>query len=100
MNFGTTENPCYEESLYWTWVYGGKREGKCKTSHITMTGGKVTGIVGGGYGNYSSVGSTLVEMSGGEVEKIYGGGSTQSVVLGSTEVRLTGGMVRMWLVGG
>ncbi len=64
---------------------------------IHITGGKVRyQVYGGGNGNNSTVGSTKVIIEGGEMSSLYGGSYTGAVT-GAATVKITGGTVAGYL---
>ena len=79
-------------------IYGGrKRNALTGDTSITMTGGKVNHIYGGGDGNVT--GSTSVVMTGGDVGELHGGGK-DGTVTGDTSVAVSGGKVSTLCGGG
>ncbi|MCD7994975.1 MAG: S-layer homology domain-containing protein [Clostridia bacterium] len=122
-SLGTPEATGYDLSSYT--IYGGSYNTNLDSdTTITMTGGKVTTIIGGGsggtvknasisieggeatyvYGGGSDANSdvtdnTSVTISGGELGDVYGGG-TESNVTGNTSVLIEGGTVTSRVLGG
>lgn len=66
---------------------------------ITMLGGKITNIFGGGYGAAATVsGSTNITVNGGWMYNCMGGG--YSGMVGSTNVTVNGGTIKLCILGG
>ena len=72
-------------------IYGGCESDTCESASVTMTGGTVHGIYGGGGGyNAKVTGNTSVVISGGTVDgNVVCGGGTASVD-GSATVQISG----------
>ena len=69
-------------------IYGGGAEDITGATKITITGGKVNSIYGGGY--YKTVtGNTEVTVEGGKINRVYGG-SYYGNVAGDTSVTISG----------
>ena len=87
-------------------IYGGYYNSNYTgNTMITMTGGTVKTIYGGGYGyyEYSKVtGDTTVIISGGTVKTIYGGGNAEdyTTLTGNTNVIVSGGTINNIYGGG
>ena len=74
-------------------VYGGSNSsGTVTNSHVTMSGGTVSNVFGGGLGASTVIGAnTEVTVSGGTISNnVYGGGE-EGTVTGSTTVTVSGG---------
>ncbi|MDY3619483.1 S-layer homology domain-containing protein [Agathobaculum sp.] len=81
-------------------IYGGNNTAITADPKITMTGGNVRSIYGGGYNTNGTVtGSPTVTVTGGTVNMLYGGGK-YAVVTGSPTVSVTGGEVIGAVYGG
>ncbi len=74
-------------------VYGGSKESALTGSpKITMTGGSVLYIYGGGKGTGGTVaGDPEIMITGGNASSVYGGGSDGGTVTGSPKIEVTGG---------
>ena len=78
-------------------IYGGTRTRTVNSTSITMTGGKVNKLYGGGGGLGIVSGGTVTDMatvkiSGGTVVNVFGGGYSNNTV-GSVSITMTGGTV-------
>lgn len=92
---GNTETG-YDLSSYM--VYGGSKDADLSgDTTITMNGGKVKYLYGGGMA--AVTGNTKVTMEGGKVEAIYGGSNGKKID-GDTYVTITGGKVTDTVYGG
>ena len=74
-------------------VYGGSKENALAGNpKITMTGGDVLYIYGGGKGTGGDVtGDPAITITGGNANSVYGGGSDGGMVTGSPKIAITGG---------
>lgn len=81
-------------------IYGGGKTGAVTgTATVIINGGTVTdSVYGGGYGGSAAVGATDVWMRDGQVGYLYGGG--YSAQTGSTSVNVSGGEITMVYGGG
>ena len=76
------------------WIYGSAKDTAVSGTNVTMTGGTVAYVFGGGGFSSSTVnGSTNVEISGGTVANVYGGGSGSGSIGKNTNVTISGGTV-------
>lgn len=85
-----------------TVIFGGGKKNSYAVSNITMTGGTVRSIYGGGDGveNISSdVGTSYINIDGGTVRSIYGGGRLSSITT-TSNIRVMSGNVGNILGGG
>lgn len=81
-------------------IIGGGKGGTVKNTSISIEGGKATYVYGGGGGTNSDVtANTSVTISGGELGTVYGGG-TESSVTGDTSVIMNGGTITSSIYGG
>ena len=81
-------------------IVGGGSGGTVKNASINIEGGKAAYVYGGGSGTNSDVtANTSVTISGGEFVDVYGGG-TNSNVTGNTLVTIEGGIVTSRAFGG
>ncbi|WP_313523760.1 S-layer homology domain-containing protein [Anaerotignum sp.] len=81
-------------------IYGGAKETEVASTSVTMNGGTVFGVYGGGMDSGATVtGDTKVEISGGTVANVYGGGLVGTVT-GSTTVNISGATVESYVYGG
>ncbi|WP_347129062.1 S-layer homology domain-containing protein [Neglectibacter timonensis] len=83
-------------------IYGGSKENALTGSpKITMTGGAVLNIFGGGKGTGGDVtGDPAITITGGNPGDIYGGGSDGGTVTGSPKIAVTGGKASFVYGGG
>ncbi|WP_066460120.1 S-layer homology domain-containing protein [Anaerotruncus rubiinfantis] len=73
-------------------IYGGGNGARVSGgTEITITGGKAYYLYGGGNGDGATVSSTSVTVSGGEVSLLYGGSGKGAAVTGSKTVTVGGG---------
>ena len=92
------------------YIYGGSLNQNVTSTQITMTGGKISSIYGGGDGLDSGesanvTGNTSVKISGGIVSSIiYAGGraygNASANVNGNAKLEITGGEIGDWVHGG
>ncbi|MDD3414036.1 MAG: InlB B-repeat-containing protein [Lachnospiraceae bacterium] len=82
-------------------IYGGSKTGSVSATSVTMLGGTVLYLYGGGY-DYSCVsGNTTVTIRGGVIRgHVYGGGDHYSSVSGNTTVTIRGGKIEEKVYGG
>ncbi len=94
----SASNGGYDLSTYN--IYGGKGTvaALVGNTQITMLGGKVQNLMGGGK-FYPVTGDTYVTMRGGQATKVYGGSSYTNVI-GNTNVTISGGTVDTEVHGG
>lgn len=81
-------------------IYGGRGTvaALAGDTNITMLGGKVQNLMGGGQ-SYPVTGDTYVTMRGGQADCVYGGSSVTDVI-GNTNVTISGGTVDTAVHGG
>lgn len=82
-------------------IFGGSKEIQVTDTQITMLGGKVFFINGGGLGADGTVtGNAKVTVTGGEPMWLYGGGKYGANVSGNTEVNISGTSTKIGFVFG
>lgn len=91
-------------------IYGGSLNHNVASTQITMIGGKIGSIYGGGLGLASGgsanvTGDTSIQISGGVVSSsIFAGGkaykNASANVTGKTKLEITGGEIGSWVHGG
>ncbi|MDD3414621.1 MAG: InlB B-repeat-containing protein [Lachnospiraceae bacterium] len=77
----------YDLNTYY--IIGGSLSDNVASTSVTMLGGSVDFVYGGGYSG-AVTGDTYVEISGGSVDFVYGGGYSGAVT-GDTYVEISGG---------
>ncbi len=86
--------------LSWATVYGGADTEDTGSTKITMTGGYVSLIYGGGSSDGDIEGDTDITIIGGTIDSHLYGGSNGGDVSGNTKLTITGGDVRGEVYGG
>jgi hypothetical protein len=81
-------------------IYGGSGTSLESDTKVTMTGGKVMAIYGGGDSAGASVVNSYVIISGGETFDVYGGGNFSGASAENTSVKINGGTISQVYGGG
>ena len=81
-------------------IYGGAKNGTVDSTSITMTGGMVGRIYGGGDEGSTVDGDTSISISGGYVDGMTYGGGNKGTIKGNTSVTISEGTLDDWAYGG
>ena len=109
LKIGTAEPTAAGYDLSSYFIYGGSQDADVDgATKITMTGGKVHYIYGGGIAakNTSAnvTGDAKLKITGGQVTNIFGGGNAtenaSANVTGDAKLEITGGEIGGWVYGG
>lgn len=85
----------YELDLSDIDVFGGSEDEDVNSSSITMTGGSVRLLLGGGRLGKNVNGDVTINISGdAKVSTLYGGGDSNSSVNGKVTINISGGTVK------
>lgn len=84
---GVSADPNGAYNLSGYTIFGGSRDKECASSHVTMSGGNILALYGGGESKNVS-GEARIDISGAKLRTLYGGGLNSAV--GTATINIKG----------